>query len=239
MEERSDLGHYEDSVRQSNEFRNMRTLASLQLLICLMVYAPSAHSIMVKYGTNDGPIVPPTPEPELPPPQPYRVPAPVWEERSNDAPDPNAHWRPQLFIPQPRYTNIVYNPTPAPQSNAQRFVNSYIPNKQRIPEPIKAEAPTNYISPAQFLSSQSLPGVGLRYFIPAYVDPPRKVNYRQEDAKQNNVVSNDVNGPDRDSASDLQWKFEKELAKRVSRNTQEGVAVPYYQWPLYVPPRHL
>ncbi|CAG9784932.1 unnamed protein product [Diatraea saccharalis] len=218
----------------------MKAFSSLQLLTCLMVYAPCVHSIMVKFGTNDGPIVPPTPEPVLPPPQPYRVPAPVWEERSNDSPDPNAHWRPQLFIPQPRYTHIIFNvPTPAPLSNAQRFANSYIPTNQKSLSPIQAQVPKDYITPSQILSSQSLPGFGLRYFVPAYVDKPKKDIYRQEDALQNNVGSNDVNEPNRDSASDLQWKFEKDLAKRVSRNTREGVGAPYYQWPAYVPSRHL
>lgn len=61
------------------------------LLTCLMVYASSAQAIMVKFGIKGGPIEPPALEP-IPSPQPYRVPAPVWEERSNDTPDPNAQW---------------------------------------------------------------------------------------------------------------------------------------------------
>ncbi|KAL4710439.1 hypothetical protein ACJJTC_008841 [Scirpophaga incertulas] len=196
---------------------------------------------MVKFGTNEGPIVPPTPEPTLPTPQPYRAPAPVWEERSNDAPDPNAHWRPQLFIPQPRYTHVIYNvsPTQAPLNNAQRFVNAYAPNQQKPPQPIKEERPTNYFTPAQVLSSQSLPGFGIRYFVPTYLDDGRRNAYRQDDAKHNHVA-NEINEPNKNSPSDLQWQYEKDLARRVARNSQERAAVaPVYPWPAYVPPRYL
>ncbi|XP_063820988.1 uncharacterized protein LOC135071148 [Ostrinia nubilalis] len=218
----------------------MRFLARLQLLTCLMVCAPCANAIMVKFGTNDGPIVPPTPEPTLPTPQPYRAPAPVWEEKSNDTPDPNAHWRPQLFIPQPRYTQIIYNsppPTPVPLNNAQRFVQSYIPSED--PRPVKAEPVKNYFTPSQILSSQSLPGFGIRYFVPTYITD-QKNRFKAEDAKQNEIATNEVNTGNEDSSSDLQWKYEKDQAKRTVRHTQESVVLPVvYQWPAYYPSRHL
>ncbi|KAL0840202.1 hypothetical protein ABMA28_015491 [Loxostege sticticalis] len=220
----------------------MRILARLQLLTCLMVCAPSAHAIMVKFGTKGGPIELPPPEPTLPTPQPYRAPAPVWdwEERSNDSPDPNAHWRPQLFVPQPRYTQIIYNsqpPTPAPLNNAQRFVNSYIPTQD--PKPIQAEPVKNYFTPSQILSSQSLPGYGIRYFVPSYINEEKK-KHKQEDAKQNEVATNEVEKGTKDGDSDLQWKYEKDLGKRRVRNTLEVIAPPVYPWQVhaYVFPRH-
>ncbi|XP_063360963.1 uncharacterized protein LOC134650067 [Cydia amplana] len=207
----------------------MRFSARLQLLTCLVLYASCAHAIMVKFGTKDGPIEPPPPERQLPPVQPFRIPAPVWEERSNDTPDPNAQWRPQLFIPQPRYTQVVYSPKPL--NNAQRFVNSYIPIRQPVQaQPIQPQA---YFTPSQVLSSQSLPGFGLRYFLPTYNPDDKPKQVKQEDAKLNAIDANNLNDR-RDSSNDLQWQFEKDLAKRNTRNTQEA-AVPYvYQFPAHV-----
>lgn len=131
------------------------------------------------------------------------------------------HRRPQLFIPQPRYTNIVMNPQPstqAPLNNAQRFVNSYIPIPQNH-KPIQAKPITEYFTPSQILSSQSLPGFGIRYFVPTQSKDPR--NYKQEDAKLNEVATNEVSEGNKESPSDLQWKHEKEAAKRPTRTTQE------------------
>lgn len=48
--------------------------------------------IRVDFNTNTGPIRPPTPSPPpLPPRQPYVEPAPVWEDQSNDIPNPNPY----------------------------------------------------------------------------------------------------------------------------------------------------
>ncbi|XP_045446119.1 uncharacterized protein LOC123654248 [Melitaea cinxia] len=216
----------------------MKSTMRFQLLICLVVYASSVQSIMVKYGTKDGPIEPPTPEP-LPSPQPYRVPAPVWEERSDDSPDPNAHWKPQLFIPQPRYTQIIFkapSTTERPLNSAQRFVNLYKP----MFKPIEAKPIRDYLTPSQILSSQSLPGIGIRYFVPAYINDlqVRKDEKRKEDAKHNDIETNDISQPNKDSSSDLLWQYEKEATKRNLRNTLEGSARPFYEWPAYVQPRH-
>ncbi|XP_053602724.1 uncharacterized protein GV1 [Plodia interpunctella] len=219
----------------------MKFPAGLQLLTCLMVYAPSAHAIMVKYGTSGGPIVPPAPTPTQPPQLPFRVPAPVWEERSNDSPDPNAQWRPQLFIPQPRYTQVVFNPSevpiPIPQSNAQRFANSYLP-RSSVPQPIQAQPVKEYFTPAQVLSSQSLPGFGLRYFVPLYAREAPHVRQKQEDAQYNHIESKSVEDTNKDAQNDLQWKYEKDVSKRIARRTAEGTGVPSQSWSIYEPPRH-
>lgn len=127
--------------------------------------------------------------------------------------------RPQLFKPQPRYTQVVFNlppQVPLPVNNAQSFVNSYIPIN---PKPIQAS--TNYFESAKILSSQSLPGFGLKYFVPEYINNVRKEQQRQEDAKHNVVESNDVNGGSRDSSSDLQWQYEKDLTRRLINLKQE------------------
>lgn len=226
----------------------MSPSATLKVLSCLMLYATCAQAIMVKFGTNDGPIVPPTPEPSVPPPQPYRIPAPVWEERSNDTPDPNAQWRPRLFVSQPRYTQVVYNSPGAlsqqPLNNAQKIANNYTPRHQTpdVPhEPIHAQPITNYFTPSQIvsqLSSQSLPGLGIRYFVPDYINAVqarKDEKLKQLDSKNNHIETNDINDFDNDYGSDQLWKQEKEAAKRVVRTSQEGVANYVYQWPAYVP----
>ncbi|XP_026739791.1 uncharacterized protein LOC113502425 [Trichoplusia ni] len=209
----------------------MRFSARLQFLTCLMLYASSAQAIMVKFGTKDGPIEPPAPEPSPPVPLPYRNPAPVWEERTNDTPDPNAQWRLPMFVPQQRYTNVIYSSppsTPVPLNNAQRFVNSYLPVQPLQPVPNGKPA---------ILGSQSLPGIGLRYFFPAFTNEQKVV--KQDDAKLNHLEGNVLGVANLDSASDFQWKYEKEATRRNIRNSREGtVRGPVYQWPAYVPPQH-
>ncbi|GBP55709.1 hypothetical protein EVAR_32961_1 [Eumeta japonica] len=212
-----------------------------ELFICLVACAWSVQGIRVTFGTNTGPIVPPPPTPSQPPAEPYRAPAPVWEDNSGDTPDPNANWRPQLFVPQPRYTQVLYSAasTEQPLSNVRRFVNSYLPQPSSNPGPVPAEPITNYLAPRNIvteLSSQSVPGRGLSYFVPAFVNrpqPTKEAQKKQDDAKLNQVDSNDVHGNNVDSSSDLQWKHEKEAGQRTARG--EGTPNTYlYQWPAYV-----
>ncbi|CAH2230477.1 jg18580 [Pararge aegeria aegeria] len=216
----------------------MSSSLRLQLLTCLIVYVSNVHAIKVKFGTRDGPIRPLIPDP-LPPPQPHRVPAPVWEERTDDSPDPNAHWRPPLFVPQPKYTQVIFNiptTTQQPLNSAQRFVNSYKPTYQ----PINREPVQQYFNPSQILGSQRIPGIGIHYFVPAYINElqARKGEKRQEDSKHNDIETNDVSGPNKDSSIDLLWQYEKESTKRALRNTLEDSARQIYSWPEYVQPRH-
>lgn len=60
------------------------------LLVLMSMLIATAFSIRVDFNTNTGPIRPPTTTPPPPPPQPpFREPAPVWEDQSNDIPNPN------------------------------------------------------------------------------------------------------------------------------------------------------
>lgn len=60
------------------------------LLVLMSMLIATAFSIRVDFNTNTGPIRPPTTTPPPPPPQPpFRAPAPVWEDQSNDIPNPN------------------------------------------------------------------------------------------------------------------------------------------------------
>ena len=62
------------------------------LCIWMSLLISMSAAIRVDWNTNKGPIIPPTPTPPPPPPaQPYREPAPVWEDQSNDIPNPNPY----------------------------------------------------------------------------------------------------------------------------------------------------
>ncbi|XP_011566716.3 uncharacterized protein LOC105396081 [Plutella xylostella] len=219
----------------------MRLSTNLQLLTCLIVYASSAHGIMVKFGTRDGPILPEVPRAAVAHARPSRTPAPVWEERSGDAPNPYANWRPEPFIPQPRYTQVIYNPPANQYNSAKHFVNAYLP----YPKPIEVQPPKILFTPSQIvsqLSSQSVPGVGIRYFVPNFTHV--QVNDRpiEKEENQNDVERNDVSEGNDDANreyNEAQWQREKESAKRTTRTTSEQVQdVPFvYQWPAYVPHR--
>lgn len=59
-------------------------------LIVLSIIS-STIAIHVDFNTNTGPIIPPTStQPPVPKP-PFREPAPVWEDQSNDIPNPNPY----------------------------------------------------------------------------------------------------------------------------------------------------
>lgn len=91
-------------------------------------------------------------------------------------------------------------------------------------KPIEAKPIRDYLTPSQILSSQSLPGIGIRYFVPAYINDlqVRKDEKRKEDAKHNDIETNDIlSQPNKDSSSDLLWQYEKEATKRNLRNTLE------------------
>uniref|UniRef100_A0A336M5Q5 CSON011215 protein n=1 Tax=Culicoides sonorensis TaxID=179676 RepID=A0A336M5Q5_CULSO len=66
-------------------------------LTCILAFLTQLHGIRVDYNTNTGPIIPPT-STERPVPQPpFREPAPVWEDQSDDIPNPNTY----RYIPPP------------------------------------------------------------------------------------------------------------------------------------------
>lgn len=127
--------------------------------------------------------------------------------------------RPPFFVPHPRYTNAIYNSPPPPQqlNNAQRFINAYIPLKPL--QPLQRSS-IHQQNPPAILGSQSLPGIGLRYFFPAYATQQKPA--KQEDAKFNQIDS--VHEPGAvgvDSAHDFQWKYEKDATRRNIRNSLE------------------
>ncbi|EAT48850.1 AAEL000133-PA [Aedes aegypti] len=62
------------------------------LIGLLIAYsATQTGAIRVYWNTNTGPIVPPTTTPVPVPQPPFRDPAPVWEDQSDDVPNPNPY----------------------------------------------------------------------------------------------------------------------------------------------------
>lgn len=59
--------------------------------------------------------------------------------------------------------------------------------------------------------------------MPAYINElqARKEEKRQEDAKLNDIETNDISEPSKDSSNDFLWHYEKESTKRALRHTLE------------------
>ncbi|KAH8296019.1 hypothetical protein KR054_000564, partial [Drosophila jambulina] len=126
-----------------------------QLTPCLLLVATIAglglqtEAIRVDWGTNTGPIQPPPPRTTPQPPRkPYREPAPVWEDLSDDVPNPN----PYVYVlpppSRPRYWAIPAGPYAPPNYNN-------LPPKQG-----------NYgggVTSVPGLAAQYVPGVGTKY----------------------------------------------------------------------------
>ncbi|XP_058457447.1 uncharacterized protein LOC131434598 isoform X2 [Malaya genurostris] len=76
-------------------------------------------AIRVYWNTNTGPIVPPTSTPAPVPKPPFRDPAPVWEDQSDDVPNPN----PYVYILPPP-SRPKYNDITLEQRKHNRHVNN-------------------------------------------------------------------------------------------------------------------
>uniref|UniRef100_T1GPL6 DUF4794 domain-containing protein n=1 Tax=Megaselia scalaris TaxID=36166 RepID=T1GPL6_MEGSC len=129
----------------------------------LVSLASLTTAIRVDWNTNQGPIVPPIPTVQPVPQPPFRSPAPVWEDQSNDIPNPNPY---QYVLPppsRPKYPDNNYLTAPL------------YPNRQTAYQvvPIPATAINslyynykNNIVPS--LGIQYIPNIGNRY---TYVIP--------------------------------------------------------------------
>lgn len=102
--------------------------------VLMSMLVSTTISIRVDWNTNKGPILPPTPTPPPPPPRrPYAEPAPVWEDQSNDIPNPNPYVyvnRGGLINLQPHFHSSVYfiryvPPPPSRPKYNQNPTNGY------------------------------------------------------------------------------------------------------------------
>ncbi|XP_052847653.1 uncharacterized protein LOC128259368 [Drosophila gunungcola] len=134
--------------------------SSLLLLVATVAgLSLQAQAIRVDWGTNTGPIVPPPPRTTPQPPRkPYRDPAPVWEDQSDDIPNPNPYVyvlpppsRPRTWaIPAGPYAPPNYNNQPPAVNNnnyGQLASSSYSGGVTSVPG----------------LAAQYVPGVGIKY----------------------------------------------------------------------------
>ncbi|XP_030372972.1 uncharacterized protein LOC115622963 isoform X2 [Scaptodrosophila lebanonensis] len=126
----------------------------LLLVTCLAASITESQAIRVDWGTNKGPIVPPTPRttPAVRPP--YREPAPVWEDQSDDIPNPHPY---VYVLPPPSRPRTWPIPIgPYDDRDSQQPKRNY----GTILAPQQAQS-QGYNTGA--LSAQYVPGVGLKY----------------------------------------------------------------------------
>lgn len=93
---------------------------SVATLALLLLAAHSVSSIRVDWNTNTGPIVPPTSTPAPVPQPPFREPAPVWEDQSDDIPNPNPY---RYILPppsRPKYNDITLEQRQQHQQHQQQ-----------------------------------------------------------------------------------------------------------------------
>ncbi|GAB0096173.1 hypothetical protein DMENIID0001_116500 [Sergentomyia squamirostris] len=161
------------------------TCKKLSTLVAFTTFIGSTWGIRVDWNTNTGPIIPPTstqpPAPRLP----YRDPAPVWEDQSNDIPNPN----PYVYVlpppSRPRYNNTFQQRStekPQPTTKAPNYGVIVSPHPNEIP-------PDNdYVKPVAHLAVQYVPNVGLRYYAVIAYNPyakPTKNYYEKPNGKYN------------------------------------------------------
>uniref|UniRef100_A0A1B0CDU9 Putative serine/threonine-protein kinase pakg n=1 Tax=Lutzomyia longipalpis TaxID=7200 RepID=A0A1B0CDU9_LUTLO len=137
-------------------------ISTLSTLMAFTTFIGSTWGIRVDWNTNTGPIVPPTTTKRPVPQYPYRNPAPVWEDQSNDVPNPN----PYVYVlpppSRPRYNNNTYQQrsTERPQGTTQA------PNYGTILSPHHNEISRDdqYVKPVAHLAVQYVPNVGFKYY---------------------------------------------------------------------------
>ncbi|XP_055619730.1 uncharacterized protein LOC129764553 [Toxorhynchites rutilus septentrionalis] len=166
----------------------------------LVLATAQTDAIRVYWNTNTGPIIPPTPTPVPVPQPPFRNPAPVWENRSNDLPNPN----PYIYIlpppSRPKYTDItqqrklsqqesaVHPTITTPSASSTLAPTGRIitrpeqDNNQQVPAINSSQNqsqshPNGHTVPS--LSVQYVPNRGYNYYavVPAHQEVPSKSAY--------------------------------------------------------------
>uniref|UniRef100_A0A182QA12 Uncharacterized protein n=1 Tax=Anopheles farauti TaxID=69004 RepID=A0A182QA12_9DIPT len=84
--------HQQHQTGNERKLGNQEQNTKMELTaLVLLAVAISVSAIRVDWNTNTGPIVPPTSTPAPVPQPPFREPAPVWEDQSDDIPNPNPY----------------------------------------------------------------------------------------------------------------------------------------------------
>uniref|UniRef100_A0A182N9I5 Uncharacterized protein n=1 Tax=Anopheles dirus TaxID=7168 RepID=A0A182N9I5_9DIPT len=182
--------------------------------LVLLVAAISVSAIRVDWNTNTGPIVPPTSTPAPVPQPPFREPAPVWEDQSDDIPNPNPY---RYILPppsRPKYNDITLEQRKQQQQQQQQHQTptTHAPTTTAAPTGQIIDAPqsnhqqpasgVNNVAPAHnqpaqqqqqqhvvpSLAVQYVPNKGLKYY--AVVPKHTEVSYGS--AKQALLATNDL-----------------------------------------------
>lgn len=157
----------------------------LLLVSCLTL----STAIRVDFGTKGGPIVPAAPTTRKPVPQPYRNPAPVWEDQSNDIPNPNKY---QYVLPPPSRPKPATNnyKTSRPVTGHQK-PREFVFGKVISPDYINSFFP--HSSSVSGFSTQFIPNYGFKYH--AIVPANQKTYYtKHSDFFFNNDKFDKYNG---------------------------------------------
>ncbi|XP_055912983.1 uncharacterized protein LOC129946725 [Eupeodes corollae] len=159
-------------------------------VLLLVTCVTLSTAIRVDFGTKGGPIVPAAPTTRQPAPQPYRNPAPVWEDQSNDIPNPNKY---QYVLPPPSRpkpeTNNYKTSSSQPIAGHQKprefvfgkvispdYINSFFPHSQTV----------------SAFSPQFIPNYGFKYH--AIVPSTQKTYYTKNTDLYYNDKFNKFNG---------------------------------------------
>ncbi|XP_050094647.1 uncharacterized protein LOC126577227 [Anopheles aquasalis] len=207
-------------------------LAAAYAAVALMAISRSVTAIRVDWNTNTGPIVPPTSTPAPVPQPPFREPAPVWEDQSDDIPNPNPY---RYILPpssRPKYNDITLEQRKqqqpqqpnaakvAPASTTPAPTGQIIDKPQQPLQQHQQSANTNSNSQPQqhqqqqqqpqqvvpSLAAQYVPNKGLKYY--AVVPRHTEVTYQTQD-KQTLLATNDLYHHDQQQASSKYDKYDK------------------------------
>nr|XP_036670279.1 proline-rich receptor-like protein kinase PERK13 isoform X2 [Drosophila suzukii] len=129
----------------------------LLLVATVASFSLQAQAIRVDWGTNPGPIAPPPPRTTpQPPKKPYRDPAPVWEDQSDDIPNPN----PYVYVlpppSRPRTWAIPAGPYAPPNYNNQ-------PPRGNNYGLLATSSYSGGVTSVPGLAAQYVPGQGIKY----------------------------------------------------------------------------
>ncbi|XP_067645464.1 putative mediator of RNA polymerase II transcription subunit 15 [Eurosta solidaginis] len=186
----------------------MHSQSTYALVTCLISVC---SAIRVHFNTNTGPIVPPTPRTTVRPLLPYREPAPVWEDLSNDIPNPNPYT--YILPPPSRPRPNGYNFPTAWQKPSHYYGNLLLNSNKNT---FFQQGNTNLGTGS--LAAKYIPNVGIRYT--AVVAP--QIIKNKSSTNNNNYVNSGSN----------YYGYEKKLHGKYNEKTKKYKA---YEKVKYVP----
>lgn len=200
-------------------------------LYCLVTILSVTTGIRVDWNTNTGPIIPPTSTLPPIPQKPYRSPAPVWEDQSDDIPNPNPY---QYVLPPPsRPKPATDNYARAPISTQQQQETYYKQQQQQQNYgQLITKHPNNnnnnnniYYKRVPSLAVQYIPNFGFKYN--AIVPSPSSstLSGKSYYLKENDIYDGKFNGK-------LNGKYNAKLKKYKAYEKIKYFPQIYYTTPV-------